>query len=259
VLAFLAAYLHGYDCLPTAAEVARASGLRSSRTANRLLKDLEDAGLLERDARYSRLGQLRSAGPVTPVSEYHQLWLCELGCVESAAHLKAVRLALDFPLSAEAIGTLHSEGLSGAIELQAYEEVRTRLTDAGVLLSESDVAAVEDQRRLIELAHELCTDWDSYCIVQLAWMLSAFQWLAPVDPLPFGYVGTCFVVSHRTYAALLPTYREWAARPLDRDPRAPELLARVGDLLAAFRRGMAGHTPVQKPSPDVDITALLAV
>jgi hypothetical protein len=127
------------------------------------------------------------------------------------------------------------------------------------LLSESDLAAVEDQRRLIELAHELFTDWDSYCIVQLAWMLSAFQWLAPVDPLPFGYVGTCFVVSHRTYAALLPTYRQWAARPLDQDPRAPELLAQVGDLLAAFRRGMAGHTPVQKPSPDVDITALLAV
>jgi hypothetical protein len=259
VLAFVGAYLHGYQCLPTAAEVARASGLRSSRTAGRLLKDLEDAGLLERDARYRRLGYLRSAKPATPVSEYDQLWLCELGCVELTSNLEALRVALDFPLPASTIATIHSEGVSRALELEAYQDLRARLADAGITLREADRAKLEKQRRLCRLGHQLLTDWDAYCIVRLIWMLSALDWLCQVDPLPFGYVGTCFLVSHRTYAALLPTYRERAAGPLTHDERAPMPLSRLGDLLTAFRQEMADHTPVQQPSADVDISALLAV
>jgi SOS-response transcriptional repressor LexA len=259
VLAFVGAYLRGYQCLPTAAEVARASGLRSTRTAGRLLKDLEDAGLLERDARYSRLGHLRTAGRVTPVSEYDQLWLCELGCVELTSNLEALRIALDFSIPASTIAAIHSEGVSRAVELQAYEDVRTHLTDAGIKLSEDDRAALEEQRRLTHLAHQLLTDWDAYCIVRLVWTLSAWEWLSEVDPLPFGYVGTCLVVSHRTYTALLPTYREQAAGPLSDDERAPMLLSRLADLLTAFRQVMAAHTPVQQPRADLDISELLAL
>jgi hypothetical protein len=204
------------------------------------------------------MGRLRAVAPTPPVGEHDQLWLCELGCVELASHLEAVRIALGLPVTAQTTASLHSEGVSRAVELQAYEDVRGRLHDAGVTLGDTGREALEQQRQVTELSLDLLTDWDTYCIVRLIWTLSAQQWLAQVDPLAFGYVGTCFVVSHRTGAALLPTYRERAAGPLAHDPRAPAILARVTELLARFRQGMVGYTPVQPPNVEVDAGTLIA-
>ena len=144
VLAFVGAYLHGYDCLPSTAEVAEGCGLGSSRKAGRLLHDLESVGILVRDPRYSRLGELRRPAGTSPIDEHDQLWLCELGLIEVSCVLEAIRRGLAFAPDAAALGEVHSDGVQRALELQAYEGARRRLADVGANLGGSRAADVRD-------------------------------------------------------------------------------------------------------------------
>ena len=257
VVAFVAAYLHEYGCLPSPPEVAQGCGFRAPRTAARALDELEELGVLRREPTNTRLGEvdLRDVGRTVP--EQHQLWLCERTCIEYEFWLRSVRRGLDLAEDLDTITALHNEGVSRATTLRAFRDACTRLEDGGAALDASAHAALAGQHDLVEAALAMLTDWPAYCVVQLVWSLSAHQWLSTLEPMTLGYAGSCFVASRRTTEALLPTYWSRAAGPLGSDPRVQELIAELSALLTRLRTAIADHFPPTSAHQHVDASTLL--
>jgi hypothetical protein len=258
ILAFLHCYLRDNDCFPTTREVALACGFGSSHTAARILADLESAGAIIRDRRFSRLGSLVPAGVGPSIPDQEQLWWCERDCIEYEAALAANQVGLDLAPDLDASAFLYAEGLSRVTVLRALHDARQRLRHGGTSLTHEGETALGVQREVATAAHRLLTDWDSYCAVRLVWNLSALEGLHRVRPLALGYLGASLVASRRSTESVLPTYRAWAQPGLDANRVDPALWRRLEELLGALRRDRARHCPSQRERPDVDVLALLA-
>jgi hypothetical protein len=258
VLAFVGCYLRDCDCLPTTREVALACGFGSPHTAARIITDLESAGVIRRDDHFRRLGTLSVDWVVPAIPDEEQLWWCERDCIEYEAALAAVRVGIDLAPDLDATAFLHAEGVSRVTVLRALQDARRRLRRAGARVGAEAQAALQTQRGVAAAAHELLTDWDSYCAVRLVWNLSALDGLCRVQPLALGYLGASLVASRRSTEQLLATY--WAlARPgMQADRVNPALWRRLEALLRALRTGRAEHCPSHDERADVDVAELLA-
>jgi hypothetical protein len=95
-------------------------------------------------------------------------------------------------------------------------------------------------------------------VVTLVWSLSARQWLAEVQPMQLGYLGSSYIASLRAIDGLLPGYWARAAPALAADPRVPDLLETLTGLLGRLRAAMAHHYPSRPERLHVDVAALLA-
>lgn len=260
IVAFIGAYLSEYGCLPAVTEVAQGCGFGSSRPADRLMRELESYGVIRRDNRYSRLGQLTVVAPDLLIDASAQLFMTELAQKENAAFLMAVRRALDLaPADASHVAALHLEGLKRATLVRSYDAVSAHLLNTGAGLSLEDRRALEDYDGILAELDALYADWDALCLCRLVWNLSILQWVRGVDPLGLGYVGSSLVATMRTLTALIPSYRQDAARALATDPRREELFDQLAVLLMRYRRGMARRIPFEPHQLAIDVGVLLAV
>jgi hypothetical protein len=258
VLAFLGSYLRDNDCFPTTREVALACGFGSPHTATRILSDLEAVGAIGRDTRFRRLGSVAPAGLLATIPDQEQLWWCERDCIEYEAALAANRVGIDLAPDLDTTGLLYAEGANRVMVLRALDDARRRLRHGGTTLDAEAESALDRQRRVAAAAHDLLSDWDSYCAVRLVWNLSAQEGLERVRPLALGYLGAGLVASRRSTESMLPIYRVWAQPGLDAGRTAPAVWRRLEELLRALRRGRARHCPSHHQRSDVDVAALLA-
>jgi hypothetical protein len=104
----------------------------------------------------------------------------------------------------------------------------------------------------------LMVDWPTYCVVQLVWTLSAHQWLAETQPMQLGYIGATSVASLRATESQLPIYWARAGDVVKNDPRVPELLRSVSQLLDRLRASIGQHFPSRQDRLTVDVHSLLA-
>lgn len=256
LLAFVVPYVRHFGCLPTATEAATACGYRSPRPAARLFTQLERQGLIRRDEHYSRLGSVEMAASMW--NEADQLWLAERACVEHRSLLVALQLGLRFAPDFDAVDAIHAEGVARSTVLRSLAHAAVLLREGGATLDDVGRAQLEVERELMDEALALMGDWNAYCIVQLVWSLSARQFLADVRPVQFGYLGAGYVAARRMIESHLPTYRARAAEPLRTDPRVPELLDQVRELLTRLRTNIARHFPAAPERLGVNVDALLA-
>jgi hypothetical protein len=177
---------------------------------------------------------------------------------EHAALLSGLSSGLRHATDLDTIGALHSEGVSRTTVLRSFNDTRRRLEDGGAKITPEGSEGLQLQVKVSQAAEDLLTDWNAYCIVQLVWGLSAHQWLAEIEPLQLGYLGSSCVASRRMIESLLPTYWARAAGPLATDPRVPDLLLRLTDLLSTLRRGMSDHFPSRPERRQVNAATLLA-
>jgi hypothetical protein len=163
-------------------------------------------------------------------------------------------LAPDF----DVVSAIHSEGVTRSTVLRTFDDACQRLGEGGSSLTNEGIAELRNQQQVLDEAVALMTDWNTYCVVQLVWSLSARQAFAAFQPLQLGYVSGCLVAAKRAVESLLPIYWSRATLALESDPRMPELLETVAGLLDRLRSGVARHFPMPPHLRGVDVPSLLA-
>ncbi|HWG73786.1 MAG TPA: hypothetical protein VG184_07000 [Acidimicrobiales bacterium] len=239
VIAFIGDYLREYEYLPLGTEVAKGCGFRSSRSADRLMRELECRGVIRRDGRYQRLGTVNLTPAAPVVDRATQLYLAELAIVEIRSLLTTLKNALDFTQESSHATSLYTEGVRRSVLVQAFEATRGHLLGAGVETSADDSEALAEARTILGEFDALSTDWVTFCVCRLVWNLSVLDWARGIEPLDLGYAGSNVVACRKALMSLLPTYRRDASKALGSDlDRMDNLLDEITPLLRRFRHSM---------------------
>jgi hypothetical protein len=204
--------------------------LRSTSTAGRALRHLEQVGAVERDPVHRRLGRVN--GRFASCAPRIELFITELSILESRGNLELLRSALAWAPDSEAIGFLHREGAARAALLGAYEHARDRLIAAGAALDPEAGEAVGSSPGQIAARHRLVGGWQPYCLYSTIIRHYARRLTSAMGELGLAHLEPVYITEVDVYDLTTRLDRSVAATYLRQEPSsARHLAAQLCDLL----------------------------
>jgi hypothetical protein len=208
ILRFIATYHADHGYLPTLVEIAAGCAYRSRGAVRRIVLAFEDAGIIERDPAYPRLGivhvppELVGQAELVMLTPEQELWLCEFSVIESRGSLDALRKAMDFAPDLDAMDYLLRASQDRLSRLRAYEHARERLEGAGVELDPAARRLIGGARDDLRRRHGLFHDFPSYCLYSLAMNASAQRMLRSLTArIDFTYLAPIYLSERRAFGS----------------------------------------------------------